>query len=191
MDIDGAALDEIANSRFSKIVYTMVTLTSGISNGVGVFGQRLLFVLPQGAVDSGPLPPAANSPVTTLRTGAPGPVDLMPCGTDACWLDEGVNAMMRIDPAGGSIAVMPLPTALSQPLDVAFDGADFYVIGSRSSGTTELLGRMTSDGSTSSIIATMPANGGGSVAVDDECVYWQKALGIFSLAKTAEGPFAQ
>lgn len=78
----------------------------------------------------------------------------------------------------------------SKSLVVAFDGADFYIVGGES-GTTERLGRMATDGSSSVILATMPAGGGGSVAVDDECVYWSNALGIFSLAKTAEGPFAQ
>jgi hypothetical protein len=53
------------------------------------------------------------------------------------------------------------------------------------------LGRMALDGSGSTILATMPASGGGSVAVDDACVYWGNALGIFSLAKSAAGPFAQ
>lgn len=40
------------------------------------------------------------------------------------------------------------------------------------------------------ILATVPSGGGGFIAVEDECIYWSNALGIFSLAKTAEGPFA-
>ena len=167
-----------------------VTLASSLSAAIGVFGQRLLFFLPQGDVDSVPLPPESNSPVTTLGTSAAGPTDIMPCGTDACWLGEGAAAMMRIAPTGGAIAVMPLPSALARPLNVAFDGADFYIIGG-DSGTTERLGRMAADGSSFAILVTMSSTGGGSVAVDDECVYWSNAFGIFSLAKTAEGPFAQ
>ena len=167
-----------------------VTLAPSLSAAIGVFGQRLLFFLPQGDVDSVSLPPESNSPVTTLGTSAAGPTDVMPCGADACWLGEGAEAMMRIDPAGGPIAVMPLPSDLARPLNVVFDGADFYIIDG-GSGTTERLGRMAADGSASVILATMPADGGGSVAVDDECVYWSNSLGIFSLAKTAEGPFAQ
>jgi hypothetical protein len=167
-----------------------VTLASGLSGAIGVFGQRLLFFLPQGDVDSVFLPPESNSPVTTLGTSAAGPADVMPCGADACWLGEGAEALMRIDPAGGPIAVMPLPSDLASPLNVVFDGVDFYIIDGRS-GTTERLGRMAADGSASVILATMPAGGGGSVAVDDECVYWSNAFGIYSLAKTAEGPFAQ
>jgi streptogramin lyase len=167
-----------------------VTLASTLSAAIGVFGQRLLFFLPQGDVDSVSLPPESNSPVTTLGTSAAGPADVMPCGTDACWLGEGAEALMRIDPAGGPIAVIPLPSGLTSPLDVAFDGVDFYIIDGES-GTTERLGIMAADGSSFAIIATMSSTGGGSVAVDDECVYWSNALGIFSLAKTAEGPFAQ
>ncbi|MGD0837729.1 MAG: hypothetical protein ABSB49_13890 [Polyangia bacterium] len=168
-----------------------VTLASSLSTAIGVFGPRLLFFLPQGDVDSVPLPPESNSPVTTLGTGGAGPVDVIPCGTDACWLSEGAEALMRIDPAGGPIAVMPLPSAMAAgPLNVAFDGADFYIIGGES-GTTEGLWRMAGDGSSFAILATMSSTGGGSVAVDDQCVYWSNSLGIFSLAKTAEGPFAQ
>jgi hypothetical protein len=37
----------------------------------------------------------------------------------------------------------------------------------------------------------MPSEAGGSVAVDDECVYWSNTEGIFRVAKTAVGPFAQ
>ena len=168
----------------------ILTLTSGIVNSIGVFGQRLLFFLPQGAVESVDLPPVSNSPVTTLGTGPAGPTDVMPCGTDACWLGEEADAMMRMAPMGGPIAVMPLPAALARPLNVAFDGSDFYIMGGES-GTTERLGRMAADGSSFAILATMSSTGGGSVAVDDECVYWSNALGIFSLAKTAEGPFVQ
>ncbi len=168
----------------------ILTLTSGIVNSIGVFGQRLLFFLPQGAVESVDLPPVSNSPLTTLGTGAAGPTDVMPCGTDACWLGEGADAMMRMAPTGGPIAVMPLPAALASPLNVAFDGSDFYIMGG-ASGTTQRLGRMAADGSSFAILATMSSTGGGFVAVDDACVYWSNALGIFSLAKTAEGPFAQ
>ena len=167
-----------------------VTLASSLSAAIGVFGQRLLFFLPQGDVDSVSLPPESNCPVTTLGTSAAGPADVMPCGSDACWLGEGAEALMRIDPAGGPIAVMPLPSDLASPSNVVFDGVDFYIIDGEF-GTTERLGRMSADGSASVILATMPAGGGGSVAVDDECIYWSNALGIFSLAKTAEGPFAQ
>jgi hypothetical protein len=158
----------------------VMNLTAESPNDVAVIGQRLLFVMAQGAVDSVPLPPASNSPITTLGTGAPGPADLMPCGSDACWLGEGANALMSIPPTGGPIAVMPLPSALAHPLNVAFDGADFYIV-SGESDTTQQLGRMTGDGNASVILASMPAGGGGSVAVDDECVYWSNSLGIFSL----------
>jgi hypothetical protein len=186
-DLDGIEAVPLATGSAGA---TVVTLSSDAPNELAVFGQRLIYLLPQGAVDSIPLPPAANSPVTTLGTGASGPADLMPCGTDACWLGEGADAIMRIAPTGGAISVILLPADLARPLSVAFDGADFYIVGGEF-GTTERLGRMATDGSSSVILATMPAGGGGSVAVDDQCVYWSNALGIFSLAKTAEGPFAQ
>ena len=186
---DSAGIEAVSLADGSAAA-TVVTIVPYTCNTMAVFGQRLLFILPQGSVNSVPLPPQAGSPIASLGTCAPGPALLMPCGSDACWLDEGANAMMRMDPAGGPMATIPLQGSLTSPLDVAFDGSNFYTIGGNS-GVTERLARMALDGSGSTILATMPASGGGSVAVDDACVYWGNALGIFSLAKTAAGPFTQ
>jgi hypothetical protein len=186
---DSAGIEAVSLADGSTAA-TVVTLVPDTCNTMGVFGRRLLFILAQGSVNSVPLPPQAGSSVATLGACAPGPALLIPCGSDACWLDEGVNAMMRMDPAGGPMATIPLQGSLTSPSDVAFDGSNFYTIGGIS-GVTERLGRMALDGGGSTILATMPASGGGSLAVDDACVYWGNALGIFSLAKTAEGPFAQ
>jgi hypothetical protein len=53
------------------------------------------------------------------------------------------------------------------------------------------LERIAADGSCPVVLVNMPASQGPSVAVDDECVYWSNPEGIFSLAKTAPGPFDQ
>jgi hypothetical protein len=80
---------------------------------------------------------------------------------------------------------------------MAFDGTHFYLMGSKDSETLELV-RVNSEGSDLVSVATMPsARGdapvvtGGSLALDESCVYWSNGLGIFSLAKTAETPLAQ
>jgi len=102
---------------------------------IGVFGQRLMFIYPQGQIESVALPPQANSPVTTLGTAMPGPEDLVPCGTDACWLALG-NGIDEINPLdGGAIQVHSLISAVAHQWDYAFDGTSFYVIGSDSSSS--------------------------------------------------------
>ena len=114
-------------SRCRHPASTVVTLVPDTCNTVGGFGQRLLFILAQGSVRSVPLPAQAGSPVAPFGTCAPGSNSLMPCGSDACWLDEGVNAMMRMDPAGGPMATIPLQGSLTSPVDVAFDGSKMWV----------------------------------------------------------------
>ncbi len=92
-----------------------MTLTPGaITDGMGVFGQHLIFTLPQGGVESVPLPPRPNSPVTMLGTSAAAPVELTSCGSNACWLAEGSNSLDEMSPLGGTpttIATLTGPLA--------------------------------------------------------------------------------
>jgi hypothetical protein len=41
------------------------------------------------------------------------------------------------------------------------------------------------------VLATIHPRNDATVAVDDECVLWSNAAGIFSLAKSVQGPFRQ
>jgi len=156
---------------------------------VGAFGSKLLFIYPQGETDTVALPPQPASQVTSLGTTTPGPTDLMACGAEACWLSGAqING---VDPNGGSIhVVVDFTGALQGAFDAVFDGTSFYAIGTVSNTSNGLV-RMGTDGTCPELIATMPSESGGSVAVDDECVYWANTEGIFSVAKTAVGPFAQ
>jgi len=168
-----------------------LTLTTEQPNVIGAFGQRLIFIVPQGAVASLPLPPRANSTLTMLGTSAAGATEIMPCGSDACWLGD-TNTLQKINPAGGApISIATLTGAIEVALGVAFDGTSFYAIGINASGSEDSLERIPADGSCPAVIVHMPFNDGGDVAVDDECVYWLNSEGIFSLAKTAQGPFNQ
>jgi hypothetical protein len=163
-----------------------------LTDGIGVFGRHLIFTLPQGSVESVPLPAQANSPVTTLGTTGPAPVDLTSCGSNACWLDQGSNALEEIDPRGGRITTIATLTGpLANAFTFAFDGTDFYVTGTDASQTIQSLARVPGDGGCPVIIASMPPSDSIAVAVDDECVYWSSSNGIFSLAKSADGPFNQ
>jgi hypothetical protein len=156
---------------------------------VGAFGSKLLFIYPQGETDTVALPSQPASQVTSLGTTNPGPTDLMACGVEACWLSG--TQINGVDPAGGSIhVVVDFTGALRGAFDAVFDGRSFYGIGTVSNTSNGLV-RVGTDGTCPELIATMPSEAGGSVAVDDECVYWANAEGIFSVAKTAMGPFAQ
>lgn len=168
----------------------MVTLTTDVPDGLGVFAQQLIVALPQGGVESVPLPPQANSPVTMLGTAGSAPQDLFPCGSDECWFTEAPNALWKIDlVVGQPTTIATLTGPLAAVRGVVFDATNFYVIGYDSAFKTASLGRVPADGGCPVFLVTMPP--WGSVAVDDECVYWANSQGIFNLAKTAQGPFAQ
>jgi len=160
---------------------------------IGAFGQRLMFIFPQGEIQSVALPPQANSPVTMLGVTAPGPGDLVPCGTDACWLGGDIDEIEPID--GGPIKVHSLIGPVASAWDYAFDGTSFYVMGS--SGGVALpavqsLARIPfGRGDDPVVMVNMPYHNDGAVTVDDECVYWSNSEGIFNLSKTAQGPFDQ
>jgi hypothetical protein len=53
----------------------------------------------------------------------------------------------------------------------AFDGANSYVIGLDTTGSTQSLERIPYGGGCPVFLANMPVAGQGSVSVDDECVY--------------------
>jgi hypothetical protein len=170
----------------------IITLALGVPpNIIGAFGQRLIVAYAQGAVESLPLPPRPNSPVTTLGSSQPGPIDLAPCGSNACWL-AGSNTIEELNPLGGPpMAVVTLTGAVAGAFDIAFDDTNAYVIGVDATGTTEALERVPLDGSCPVVLVRMPYGDEGGVTVDDECVYWSNSEGIFSLAATSEGGLQQ
>jgi hypothetical protein len=152
-------------------------------------GGRLVMTFPQGDVRSAPLPPATGDAVTLATGLPPGPSDLTSCGTSACWLAG--SRLERIAPsAGPATTVTDLSGSFVWAATFAFDGTRFYVVAESAFDAPP------------DTIVTVPAGGGapvvlvrtreaGGLAVDDECLYWSSADGIFSVAKAAPGPFAQ
>lgn len=174
-----------------------LTVPVDIANDIAIFGSRLLLTFPQGGVRTIALPMKAGAPVTTVATGLPaGPVDLMSCGTDACWLAEEANAIMKISPNGGAATALPLTGALAFASNVVFDGTKFFAAGAAEfDATTFNIATIPADGGDPVVLVRTPSlgagRGAGPIAVDDQCLYWATAQGIFSLDKTASGPFEQ
>jgi hypothetical protein len=100
------------------------------------------------------------------------------------------DALWQMNPVSGAPTTLATLTgAFEIAWNVTFDGSNFYLAGLGSNSTTVSLGRVSADGSGPVVLVTMP--NGGQHAVDDECVYWTTSVGIFSIAKTAQGPFHQ
>jgi hypothetical protein len=161
---------------------TLATMDPG--DGFGVFGPRLLFIHPQGEIDTVPLPLRADSVPTRLGTTAAGAVDVLPCGSKACWR-AGINQIDSIDPVGGPLTtIATLSGAVAEVVDLAFDGASFYVVGTdNTTGSAEALVRVPANGGAPVVLAQAPSAGGGSVALDSSCIYWSNGTAIFSLAR--------
>jgi hypothetical protein len=170
---------------------TEIPLTSTLASTVAVLGQQLVMALPQGEMESVTLPPRANAPVTNLGTAGAGQDDLQPCGSDVCWRSEGPSAIWRMNPLAGSPrTVATLTGSFQEAHGLVFDGTHFYFAGSDGPSGPTSVARVSSDGSGPVAIVTTQ-EGNAAIAVDDECIYWSSAGGIFSLAKTADGPFEQ
>ena len=70
------------------------------------------------------------------------------------------------------------------------DGDTFFVVAASTSGNMpDTIASMRAGGGAPVVLVKTRDAGG--IAVDDECVYWSNVDGIFSVAKTARGPFDQ
>jgi len=184
-DTNGVEAVSLAPTSGSPAV---ITLTSDIPGTIAVLGQQLILALPEGGVESVPLPPLANSAVTQRGTAGAGQNDMQPCGSNVCWRSEAPNEIWQMNPASGApttLATLPFAEAWG----LTFDGSNFYLAVTDSNSSTVKLARISADGSDPVVLVTM--KNGGAHAVDDECVYWASSEGIYSLAKTARGPFNQ
>jgi hypothetical protein len=153
---------------------------------------RLVLTYPEGDVKSVPLPPVANEGPVLIASGLPaGPSNVVTCGTSVCWLAEGANAIEKIDPfSGPATTVAALPASFGSVLAFAFDGKSFLVLGGApTAGAKDQIAWVPGGGGPPTIL--LETRNAGAMAVDDECVYWSNADGIFSLAKTASGPIDQ
>ncbi|HXJ19052.1 MAG TPA: hypothetical protein VMT03_02380 [Polyangia bacterium] len=158
--------------------------------GLGLFGNQLIFGLTQGGIESVPLPPRTNSPVTTLGAGSDGGLAVLPCGPSSCWVGWGGVGLEEIDSTGNVLST--LSTGSLRWGAVASDGTTFYLVGNGALLYGDLvpgfLARVApSNGAVTTVGSMEEAL---DVAVDDECVYWASESGVFSLSKSATQTFA-
>jgi hypothetical protein len=166
-------------------------MTASLSSTLAVVGDELVLAFPQGEIAGIALPPKPDAAVTMLGMAGVGQEDMVPCGSDVCWLSEGPIAIWRMNPVDGQpVAITMLSGPFEEAHGLVFDGSNFYLSGSTPYGGSATLGRVSGDGSRVVSLVNMQ-EGGAAVTVDDECVYWANSKGIFSLAKTAGGPFDQ
>jgi hypothetical protein len=179
----------------------MVTLVAGAeTNGMGVFGKELVFLVPHGPeatsvgkVQSVPLPPRTDAVVTMLGMSGPSPWGFTTCGSDACWLDDGTHALESFAPSSGKLrTIVQLAGPFAEANAFVFDGTDVYLSGCDASCSVRSIVRIPADGGCAAVLVTMPPSDYDSaLAVDDECIYWANADGIFSLAKSVYEPSRQ
>ena len=106
----------------------MVTMVAGAeTDGMGVFGKDLVFLVPHGPeatsvgkIQSVPIPPRTDAAVTMLGMSGPSPSGFTACGSDACWVDDGTNAIESFAPSSGKLRTI---AALTGP----FAEADAFV----------------------------------------------------------------
>jgi hypothetical protein len=167
-----------------------IVATDAIPSGVGVVGSELIMAFPSGEVESLPLPAVPGATPTArakLQSGYQLPA--LPCGQDACWLAAGGSELERMSPTtGGSATVTTFGEGVATAF--SFDGQAFYVLAGLSPSPQQIV-KVSVDGQTTSTVVDMPNGGGQAFAADDECLYWTSRSGIFSLAKSAPGPFEQ
>ena len=116
---------------------------------------------------------------------------MIACGSNMCWL--AAANIEQIDPVVGTVtAVVSLPAPVANPGYLLFDGTSFFVVGTSTSApaspTSWTLERIPPQGGTAVTVATLPASSvAGGFAVDDACVYFTTAAGIYSLSSSAAG----
>jgi hypothetical protein len=170
-------------------ITTTIEMTPEVPSELAVQGQQLVMLYPQGDAKTLPIPLVANVQPELIHVGLPvGPVDLVACGESVCWFGEGANALDRMDPSGTVTTVATLGG--SGPTGFVFDGDSFFIMSyaSNMSGVNTL-SRIPASGGPTTVVGTL--HGGGAFAVDDECLYWASADGIYSRAKSATTSFAQ
>jgi hypothetical protein len=174
----------------SPVTITTQVPSHQLPDGLGLFGNQLIFGWSQGGLESVPLPPRADSPVTTLGAGHEGGMLIVPSGPSSAWLAWAGYDLQQIDPQGNVLST--LSTGALPWCDLAFDGTAFFAVGNGPTLYGNLvpgfLARISvADGAITTLGTMEDAS---DVAVDDQCVYWASAAGLFSLAKTAPHPFA-
>jgi hypothetical protein len=169
----------------------VITVRSPGANGIQVSSGRLVMAIQGGDVESVALPYTGEAP-QLLQTGlSVAPQDLVTCGGRVCWADEGTNSIDQVDPSAGPVMpAVKMPPWFGQAASVAFDGTSFYVGSYGDSDGNSRIVRFPAASVGQGATVASP-RGGGAFAVDDECLYWTTADGIYSLAKSVPGIVGQ
>ena len=198
-DNEGTKAMPLAGGKAAVI--TGVTSYSAVTIGKNLYladssGDILSVAIDTIYGDAGGGPAAA---VTTLTSGLMGAYNLIACGQQLCYTLEaqgyyqpnGGEALMAMS-LDGTTATSLVPTANAATLSgiesLAYDGNYFYWTVGTSPAT---LYKMGGQGSTPIPYVTMMTSNAGTVAFDDECLYWSSSKGIYSVAKSAAGPFVE
>jgi hypothetical protein len=191
---------------------TTLALTSGLANALGADEQNVYFVDNEGTksvpLTGGPVRtlsdqtpfsimvagstlylaglgeqgtlssvPIDGGPVTVLATeDALHPVS---CGESVCWMNgPALDMRLRQLVPGGSPTT--LATGFREPHDVVFDGQHFFV----ATGPGRVyLARISAAGGRVDLIQERALMS--SLALDDACLYWSEASGIYAWALSA------
>jgi hypothetical protein len=182
--VDGGGV-ESAPRGGGAIPAAPTLLATAFPTTLGVFGQRLLMLEPDGSVDSLPLGVDGGAATTIGNGSAAIPGSLVSCGAAACWLGTGV--IYQIDPSAGPLTPLATLTGpVADPSGLAFDGTDFFVSGqSGPSAASSAIVSIPAQGGAQVVVANLPSST--AIAVDDACVYFSTSTGIFSLLKSATG----
>jgi hypothetical protein len=117
---------------------------------------------------------------TLIATDPGGVLYPVPCGSDLCWLTgPALNASLKRVSPGGTPTV--LANGFREPLGLVFDGANFFV--TVGGGGLYLL-RIPAAGGTP-VMLLLPGGLISGIAMDETCLYWSSATGIYSLTKSA------
>jgi hypothetical protein len=102
------------------------------------------------------------------------------CGSGVCWIEGAAiqtnppPALMRFEP-GGAATTLENSLDFMEPLALVDDGADFFL----TTGGGGAVSRVPASGGTPFVIA----QGGGGMAVDDQCLFWSDLQGIHVVRK--------
>ena len=174
---------------------SVVTVRSPGANGIQVSGGRLVMAVQDAdlrGIESVALPYRGEAPHVLQTDLSVVPQDLVQCGSRVCWAAEDTNSIVQVSPEVGPVSkVVTMPPGFGAIASLVFDGTSFFV--SSINDTNDGIGQ----------IARVPAaalgqpetietpGDGGAFGVDDECVYWTTADGIYSVAKTVSAPVGQ
>jgi hypothetical protein len=179
---------------------SVTQVATGQPDGLAVFAQRLLLLYRGSIIQEVPIGPSGPGAEAVLGGGPVGDLQgsLIHCGANACWLTDdsmGDDAVQQMDPTSGATSTrVSVSGGTAYPDFFAFDGTNFFVLAvSGSSPSSATIERIPPQGGAPVTVANLPPSyyNTGGFAVDDACVYFTTAAGIYSLSSSAEGVSVQ